>query len=346
LHLPIFNEFAIKRKKMESTKGGLQTMENRRLGRSGIQVSPMGLGTARLAGLGWREDVTHQVSSQSKSEAIRQIQAAVDLGVTLFDTAENYGQGLSERILGEALRGRRDEVVVVTKFGEDPLPDQEDPWALDAVSIRQKCEASLHRLGMECIDLYLLHRRDYPLERAPAVMAVLEDLVQAGKIRFYGWSTDDVERARLFAGGEHCSAIEHRLNIINDNPAMLDLCLKQNLASLNRVPLLMGVLAGRWSVETKLAEGDPRAPWFEQEEFQRLLALVQQLEPYLTSDGRSIVQGALGWIWSRSPLAIPLPGFRNMSQLQSLVLAREYGPLSTEMMEAIAERVKSAGFAS
>jgi aryl-alcohol dehydrogenase-like predicted oxidoreductase len=320
-------------------------MEFRRLGRSGVKVSPLGLGTARLAGLGWRDDLAPsdvlypQDPSQAKRDAVRQIQAAVDLGVTFFDTADSYGQGLSERILGEALRGRREGIVVATKFGEDPIPDQEDPWSLDVAIVERKCEASLRRLGDECIDLYLLHRRDYPLERAPALMEMLEDLVRAGKIRYYGWSTDDVERARLFARGEHCIAIEHRLNVFNDHAAMLDLCREQDLASLNRVPLLMGVLTGRWSPETKLEEGDPRAQWFEHEEFLKVLACAQQIEPYLASDGRSSVQGALGWIWARSPLTIPLPGFRTMEQLQALVQAWQFGPLPLDVMQAIAERV-------
>ena len=190
-------------------------MELRRLGKSGLIVSPLGLGTARMAGLGWHDELAPPDPAQAKRDAVRCIQAAVDLGVTLFDTAENYGQGFSERMLGEALRGRRAGVVVVTKFGEDPIPDQEDPLALDARVVGRKCEASLRRLGFECIDLYLLHRRDYLLERVPALMQALEDLVRAGKIRYYGWSTDDVERARLFARGEHCIAIEHRLNVFN-----------------------------------------------------------------------------------------------------------------------------------
>jgi aryl-alcohol dehydrogenase-like predicted oxidoreductase len=320
-------------------------MEVRRLGRSGINVSPLGLGTARMAGLGWREDLIPQVSSQAKQDAVRQIQAAVEQGVTFFDTADNYGQGLSERILGEALRGRRDGILVATKFGEDPLPDQEDPWSLDADSVKRACEASLSRLGFECLDLYLLHRRDYPIEKAPALMEMLEDLVRAGKIRYYGWSTDDVERARLFASGEHCIAIEHRLNVFNDNQAMLDLCQEQDLASLNRVPLLLGVLTGRWTPETKLEEGDPRAQWFEEEEFLKVLACTREIEPYLTRDGRSYVQGALGWIWARSPLAIPLPGFRNMEQMQALVRAQQFGPLPSDVMQAIAEQMKRAGFA-
>jgi aryl-alcohol dehydrogenase-like predicted oxidoreductase len=320
-------------------------MEFRRLGRSGVKVSPLGLGTARMAGLGWHDDLAPQDPSQGKRDAVRQIQAAVDLGVTFFDTADNYGQGFCECILGEALRGRREGIVVATKFGENPIPDQEDPWSLDAGTVERACEASLRRLEVKCIDLYLLHRRNYPLERAPALIEVLEDLVRAGKIRYYGWSTDDVERARLFARGEHCIAIEHRLNVFNDNAAMLDLCREQDLASLNRGPLLMGVLTGRWSPETKLEEDDPRAQWFKAEEFLKVLACVQQIEPYLTSEGRSPVQGALGWIWARSSLTIPLPGFRNMEQMQALVQAQRFGPLPLDVMPAIAERVKSVGIA-
>jgi len=293
-----------------------------------------------MAGLGWREDVIPQLSFQAKQDVVRQIQVAVDLGVTFFDTADNYGKGLSEQILGEALRGRRDGLVVATKFGEDPMPDQEDPWSLEADCVERKCEGSLRRLEVECIDLYLLHRRDYPLERASTLMEVLEKLVHAGKIRYYGWSTDDVERARLFASGEHCIAIEHRLNIFNDNADMLDLCQEQDLASLNRVPLLMGVLAGRWSPETKLDEGDPRAQWFEHEDFLKVLRQAQQIEPYLTRDGRSYVQGALGWIWARSPLTIPLPGFRSMEQIETLVQAQRFGPLPTDVMRSITEQVK------
>ncbi|MEW5871069.1 MAG: aldo/keto reductase [Chloroflexota bacterium] len=320
-------------------------MEPRRLGRSGLEVSPLGLGTARIAGLGWREDIVSQVFPQAQQEAVRQIQAAVDLGVTLFDTADSYGQGWSERILGEALRGRREGIVVVTKFGEDPLPDQPDPLALEAAIVERACEGSLRRLGFECIDLYLLHRRDYPLERAPALMEALEGLVQAGKIRYYGWSTDDVERAQLFAGGEHCSAIEHRLNIFNDNPAMLELCREHDLASLNRVPLLMGLLTGRWSPETMLEQADPRAGWFQHDGFLNVLDCARQIEPHLTRDGRTYAQGALGWIWARSPLAIPLPGFRSMEQMQALVQAQRFGPLPPQAMQAIAEKVESMGLA-
>jgi aryl-alcohol dehydrogenase-like predicted oxidoreductase len=309
-------------------------MELRRLGRSGLRVSPLGLGTARMAGLGWRHGAAPSVSVEARRDAVRQIQEAVDLGVTLFDTADNYGDGESERILGEALRGRPG-VIVVTKFGEDPIPDQDDPWALDAEVVGHRCEASLRRLGAECIDVYLLHRRDYPLERAPEMVGILEDLVRAGSIRAYGWSTDDAERARVFAEGEHCTAIEHRLNVVHDAPAMLELCREHDLASLNRVPLLMGVLTGRWSEETRLDRDDRRAAWFEQEGFRDLLARAHEVGPHLRADGRSTAQGALAWIWARSPLAVPLPGFRDAAQLRDLVAARRFGPLPADAVRAI-----------
>jgi aryl-alcohol dehydrogenase-like predicted oxidoreductase len=136
------------------------------------------------------------------------------------------------------------------------------------------------------------------------------------------------------------------LNVFNDNAAMLDLCREQDLASLNRVPLLMSMLTGRWSAETKLEESDPRAKWFEHDEFLRLLDCAQRIQPYLIGEGRSAVQGALGWIWARSPLAVPLPDFRDMAQMQELVQALEFDPLPPDAMQAITDQLHSAGFAS
>jgi aryl-alcohol dehydrogenase-like predicted oxidoreductase len=131
--------------------------------------------------------------------------------------------------------------------------------------------------------------------------------------------------------------------VFNDNPGMLELCQEQNLASLNSVPLLMGVLSGRWSAETKLEQDDPRASWFAHDEFLKVLACAEQIKPLLTNGGRTVVQGALGWIWACSPVAIPLPGFRDMAQMQVLVQAQQFGPLPVEVMQEINERVKSMG---
>jgi aryl-alcohol dehydrogenase-like predicted oxidoreductase len=313
-------------------------MDPRRLGRSGIQVSAMGLGTARLGGKTWRNDDLSADETPGQIEAdIGAIHRALDLGITFFDTADVYACGYSERILGQALADRRHEVVIATKFG-DTFDDQTCRPTNEEITpayIRRACEASLRRLKTETIDLYLFHIRDYPLERAGEVRETLEQLVEEGKIRWYGWSTDDLERARFFAEGPHCTAVEHRLNILLDAPEMLALCKQLDLASINRIPLMVGLLGGKWTRQTQMPAGDRRGEYFKHKEFLQDVDRVQTLREVLTLDGRSFVQGALGWIWARSPLAIPVPGFRTRQQAEEDALAMRFGPLRDEQMKEI-----------
>jgi aryl-alcohol dehydrogenase-like predicted oxidoreductase len=313
-------------------------MLTRTLGRSGIGVSAMGLGTARIGGLGWQEDDWIVPEETAPIDAdIRAIHRALDLGVNFFDTADVYGSGYSERILGQALAGRRHEVVIATKFGEtfDEQTCQPTEEALTPAYIRRACEASLRRLETDYIDLYLFHIRDYDLAQAGEVRQTLEELAEEGKIRTYGWSTDDPERARFFAQGPHCTAVEHRLNIVMDAPEMLDLCDELDLASINRIPLAMGVLNGRWTRDTQLPPDDRRRAFFEIKEFLLDLDKIQAMREVLTRDGRSYVQAALGWIWARSPRAVPVPGFRTLEQVEENAQAMRFGPLGEEQMEEV-----------
>ena len=311
----------------------------RRLGRSGIKVSAVGLGTARIGGLGYSRsgDRETRLPPEAVEESKRAIRWAIDLGITFFDTADVYGAGRSERILGETLAGRRNEVVLATKFGEgfDEETGAEIEVEVTPEYVVRACEGSLRRLGTDVIDLYLLHLSDFPVDRAVAIRDTLEDLVAAGKVRGYGWSTDDVERAALFAEGQHCIAIEHRLNVFDDAPEMLAFCDAHDLASVNRVPLLTGVLTGRWSADTKLPEDDRRSDWFADEGFQDCLRRAETLRPILTEGGHSYVQGALAWILARSPRAIPIPGFRTVEQVEGIAGAMTQGPLRPEHMAAI-----------
>jgi aryl-alcohol dehydrogenase-like predicted oxidoreductase len=249
------------------------TILKRTLGKSGIEVSALGLGTARIGGLDWqRNDLTVRYRQDQVDAAIRAVHRAVDLGISFFDTADVYGGGHSERILGQALVGRRHRVVIATKFGEpfDEATSQPTDEAPTPAFIRRACQASLRRLNTDYIDLYIFHLRDYDLARAGEVRDTLEELVAEGKIRWYGWSTDDPERARFFAGGSHCSAVEHRLNIMMDAPDMLALCDEHDLASINRIPLAMGMLSGRWTANTQLPEDDWRSAFFEVAAFCRI----------------------------------------------------------------------------
>jgi len=313
----------------------------RTLGRSGIAVSALGLGTARIGGLGYSRsgDRETRLIPEAVKESKLAIQRALDLGVTFFDTADVYGAGRSERILGEALAERRNDVILATKFGEGFDEETGEEFDADVTPeyIFQACEASLRRLGTDVIDLYLFHLRDFPIDRAVAIRDALEDLVSAGKIRGYGWSTDDTERAELFAEGPHCIAVEHRLNVVMNASEMLALCEAHDLASINRVPLMCGALTGRWNSDSTLPEADRRSDWFAEPGFQDLLRRVEPLQPVLTDDGRSYVQGALGWNWARSGRAIPIPGFRTVEQVEGLVGAMAHGPLRPDQMSAIEE---------
>jgi aryl-alcohol dehydrogenase-like predicted oxidoreductase len=213
------------------------------MGRSGIEVSAMGVGLWAVGGpwdfmgtaAGWGE--------VDDAESIRAIHAALDRGITFFDTAANYGCGHSERVLAQALEGRRSQAIIGTKFGYRIDEAAKNVTALDDVvrSLHADCEASLLRLKTDVIDLYQFHVGDYAPEKAGDVREELEKLVKEGKIRFYGWSTDFPASANVFAQGKHCVAIQANMNVIHDSPGILAICDQFDLACINRGPLGMGL---------------------------------------------------------------------------------------------------------
>jgi aryl-alcohol dehydrogenase-like predicted oxidoreductase len=318
-------------------------MLTRILGRSQIQVSAIGLGTNTIGGPMWdpsvRQDQPVGYGDVDQDEALRALQRAIDLGITFFDTADEYGCGQSERLLGEALQRKRGQVVIATKFGYTFDEDTRTITGTDAspAYIRRACEASLRRLRTSYIDLYLCHLRDHPLARAGEVLETLEDLVTEGKIRYYGWSTDDPERARFFAQGHHCTAVEHRLNILIDNPAILAVCDQYDLASINRIPLLMGVLSGKFTATTQLPAKDMRSEFFQHSPFIEDLKRLEALKATLTAQGHTLPQAALAWILARHARTIPIPGFRTRQQVAENAETLELGPLSPEQMLQIEE---------
>ncbi|HSL30452.1 MAG TPA: aldo/keto reductase [Anaerolineales bacterium] len=312
---------------------------HRKLGRSRLDVSAMGLGCWAIGGPWYWLDGPGGWGDIDDGESIRAIHAALDLGINFFDTAANYGTGHSERVLARALDGRRDEAVIATKFGFQV--DEETrrvTFRTDdhLLYVREECEASLRRLNTDVIDLYQLHVWDYPLEKVPAMVDLLESLVSEGKIRYYGWSTDSVEGARLFAQGKHCVAIQHDLNVILDAPEMLKACEELDLASINRSALARGALSGKYTRDSVFPQNDVRNDsWSRDHFFAPTLAQLDSLREILTSNGRTLVQGALAWIWARSEKTIPIPGFKTVAQVEENAKAMELGPLTAEQMMEI-----------
>jgi aryl-alcohol dehydrogenase-like predicted oxidoreductase len=322
-------------------------MDTRRFGRSGWSVGAVGLGCWAIGGpfsresdgvrgpMGWGD--------VDDAESIRAIHRALDLGATLFDTANNYGTGHSERVLGRALAGRVEDVVVATKFGsvfdetsQTHYDDRELTMTREAIG--EACDASLRRLGRETIDLYLLHHGEYELDRAPEVVAILEELVAAGKIRAYGWSTDDPDRARVFAEGPHCTAIEFRMNLTWPAAEMLRVCDELDLACVIRSPLNGGILSGKFKADSTFPPNDERHGLdFGEGRAAFRLAQVEQVRGPLTRDGRSLTQAAISWILTLSDRTIPIPGFKTVAQVEELVAAAELPPLEEDQLELVDE---------
>lgn len=321
----------------------------RTLGRSGIEVSAVGMGCWAIGGpwqsggaqVGW--------GVVDDAESTRAIHAALDLGANFFDTAAGYGAGHSERILGAALQGRRDQVVIATKFGQEvdeaakrvvAYGETEEDGDV-AGHVRANLENSLRRLGTDHIDVYLLHVWGLKLDRALATRDVLEELVAEGKVRTYGWSTDRPDAVEAFSTSPGCGVVEQELNVLTGSAEVLAVAERLNLASINRAPLGMGVLTGKITPETRFADNDIRSnvEWFggikDGRASQAWLDALGSIREILTSDGRTLAQGALAWIWGRSPNTVPIPGFRTVAQVEENAKAMEFGPLTPTQMAEI-----------
>ncbi|KMS90305.1 aldo/keto reductase [Streptomyces regensis] len=277
-------------------------------------------------------------------ESVRAVRRALDLGVTFFDTADSYGTGHSEEILGKALGERRDDVVLATKWGNVFDADTRTLTGTDATPeyARRALTASLRRLGTDRVDLYQLHISDADPARAAELRDACEEFVAEGLVRAYGWSTDDPARAAVFAEGPHCAAVQHTLNVLQDAPGLLALCERLELASVNRSPLAMGLLAGRRGGSLEAGDIRSRPPaWLPgyaddgSGADPEWLARIDAVREILTSDGRSLAQGALAWLWARSTRTVPIPGFRTVAQAEENAGALAKGPLTAAQLTEI-----------
>jgi aryl-alcohol dehydrogenase-like predicted oxidoreductase len=321
----------------------------RTLGRSGLEVSALGMGCWAIGGpWNWigpgEEPMPAGWGQIDDDESIRAIHAALDAGITLFDTAANYGAGHSESILARALKGRRADVVIATKFGHMVDEDRKRVHADDSqilANVRTDVENSLRRLETDTIDIYQLHAWDYDREKALELREVLEDLVQAGKIRWYGWSTDLVDHARIFAEGEHCSEIQFIINALHDNPDMRRLCAEFDMAGLIRDPLNRGILTGKFTSESTFPDDDVRSRAdFTHERMVRRLAIVEALREVLTSGGRTMAQGALSYILGLDERLIPIPGFKTVEQVKENASTMAFGSLTPQEMQQVQQIVE------
>ena len=331
-------------------------INQRILGKTRIKVSPLGLGCWAIGGpLSREKEGTESgYGTVNDNESIKAIKHAIDLGINFFDTADVYGAGHSEEILGKAIKDYRDEIIIATKFGNTFDIDHKKIIGenLSHEYIRKACESSLRRLNTDYIDLYWLHCWSVSKEDLISVRDTLEELSSEGLINSYGWSTDLSDLSEYFVKNSNCVAIQHELNVLHDANEIINLCEKNNLASVNRTVLAMGLLTGKYSANSELPHNDVRglnAPeWVKYFKDGRpapeWLAKLEKIKEMLMSDGRSMVQGALSWNWARSNNTIPIPGFKTVKQVEENIQAMEFGPLNNDQMKQIDEILGERNF--
>jgi aryl-alcohol dehydrogenase-like predicted oxidoreductase len=303
-------------------------METRRLGTQGLEVSQQGLGCMGMSEFYGEGD---------DAESTRVIQRALELGVTFLDTADMYGPFTNERLVGAAIAGRRDQVVLATKFGNVRGENGERLGIRgDADYVREACDTSLRRLGVEHVDLYYQHRVDpnVPIEETVGAMA---ELVAAGKVRYLGLSEASPETIRRAHAVHPISALqtEYSLWTRDVERKILPTVRELGIGFVPYSPLGRGFLSGRWSSPEEIPEGDFRRgnPRFQGENFTRNMAIVARVKELAEAKGVTPAQLALAWVMARGDDIVPIPGTKRVSYLEENVAATRIELTGDDMLQ-------------
>jgi len=314
--------------------------------------SSLGMGCWPIGGAMFATDGTSLgYTNTNDKESIRTIQAAVSNGIELFDTAAAYGAGHSERLLGKALKGETD-ALIVTKIGMsiDETTKQITGDEIEPETVIPAIDRCLGRLDRDRVDLVLLHVNSLPVEQADQIFNEMDKACEAGKIRAYGWSTDFSGNASAMSKRSNFTAVEHAMNVLTDAPKIQKVVHSNQWQALIRSPLAMGILSGKYSNGQRMPADDIRSQSLQWMQYYsnsqpnpQYLDRFDNIRELLQTGGRTPAQGALAWLWGKSPQNIPIPGARTVEQIEGLAAAVALGPLPDQVMddiESLVEREK------
>jgi myo-inositol catabolism protein IolS len=288
-------------------------MEYRELGRTALKVSTIGMGCWAIGGDAWGpvDDV----------ESTAALERALELGINLFDTADVYGRGRSERLVGKALRGRREDAIIATKVGLWQSGGDRPNAYTRPEMVLGSCEASLRRLQTDRIDVYQCHL--WWDENADVFLEAFERLKADGKIGTYGVSTNDIDQLKRFDQNGTCEILQFDYSILNRSAEheLLSYAHDRGMGTLARGSLRMGILTGKFTPETTFPEGDVRRGWPEQEWYGEQLAATERLKEL--SNGRTLSQVALGFVLAHPAVSTTIPGAKSPEQIEQNAAAAD-----------------------
>jgi aryl-alcohol dehydrogenase-like predicted oxidoreductase len=310
----------------------------RRLGRTDLQVSEVSFGAWAIGG----NKHGHSYGPTDNAASLKAIAQALDLGCTFFDTADIYGHGLSEKLLGQALQKQRQACIIATKVGNDfyhgPVHQNFDPDY-----IRMAVDKSLERLRTDYIDLYQFHNPPLMMLQRREHYEILDELKQAGKIRYYGVSVHDAYEGTMAINTGKPDVIQVAYNLLRADARdeLFPLAAEQDIGLIIREPLASGILTGKYAADTIFPDGDIRGTW-PREYLLIQVQCVDKLRFLARAGQRTLAQAALRFVLDEPAVSVVIPGIKTVEQAEENLAASGLAPFSEEERQEISDLLEGA----